>query len=83
MGLGGSAVNVHFEGRPMDDATRQKLIAELGNVMQLFEQAISEEKAKSGNSAPSEAGDVAEKKSLLPSLIEGQKQIRALMAKLG
>jgi hypothetical protein len=68
----------------MDDATRQKLIAELGNVMQLFEQAISEEKAKSGDAAPSEAGEVAaEKKSLLPSLVEGQKQIRALMAKLG
>jgi len=66
----------------MDDATRQKLIAELGNLMQLFDQAIEQEKA-SESTAPSEAGNVVEKKSLLPSLVEGQKQIRALMAKLG
>jgi hypothetical protein len=67
----------------MNDVTREKLLAELGTIMGMFDQAIEEEKAKSGDSAPSEAGDVAEKKSLLPSLIEGQKQIRALMAKLG
>jgi len=71
----------------MDDATRQKLIAELGNVMQLFDKAIEEEKAeaheKQGDSAPKAEDAVEGGKSHMPALVEGQKQIRALMTKLG